>query len=77
MYQLFHDKEKYKIEIKPLKKIFEDTLTNITADEIYYHNTYYYFCKSRKPLKEIALKMKEVWFQEAEEHLQKVKDIKV
>lgn len=72
MYQLYHNKEEAKIEVKPIKAAFKDI--EIT-DEIRRYNQYYFFCNKRKLLKEKAEEIKTEWIKEAQETLDKFNQI--
>lgn len=74
MYQLFHDKEKCILEIKPLKDVFKNV--KIT-DELLRYNQNYFFCNNRKSLKEFAERMKQEWIDEAQVRLDAVTQIKI
>ncbi|MBD8836205.1 hypothetical protein IFU39_00030 [Paenibacillus sp. CFBP 13594] len=76
MYQLYHDKEKSIIEVKGLKKVFQNANLNIT-DEPYRYNQYYYFCKNRKALVEMGRGIKEEWLKELKASLEAIERIKI
>lgn len=72
MYQLYHDKEKAKIEVKPIKAVFRNI--EIT-DEITRYNQYHFFCNKRKLLKVKAEEIKAEWIAEAQETLDRFNQI--
>jgi hypothetical protein len=72
MYQLYYDKEKFIIEIKPLKAHFKNIPI---TDEVKVYNQCYYFCNKRKLLKEFALKIKQEWANELLDRLNLVNNI--
>jgi hypothetical protein len=74
MYQLFVKKSEFRIEVKPLSKTFRNI--EIT-DQVEQYNDYYYFCKSRKALKEKALEIKSQWVKEAEDMLKRYESIEI
>lgn len=76
MYQLHHDKEKSIIEVKSLKKAFQNMNLNIT-DEPYRYNQYFYFCKNRRALVEMGKGIKEEWLREAKASLEAIERIKI
>jgi len=75
-YQLFYRKDKYEINIKPLKECFKDYEKSINED-ITIYNEYYMFSCDRKKLKQKALSMKQEWTEELEAKLVKVYEIKI
>ncbi|NMB10334.1 MAG: hypothetical protein GX982_06550 [Tissierellia bacterium] len=74
MYQLYLDKDKCILEIKKLSKVFK----NVEIEEdLFQYNDCYYFGKNRKVLKDKAKEIKKRWQSEAENRLEKVKNIKI
>lgn len=76
MYQLYYNRERKEIKIKPLEKIFQRDNLLIT-EELYEYNDCYYFCKSRKILKEKAEEIKVEWIKELEEEINGLKSIEI
>lgn len=63
-YELYHCKEKYKMELKPLRKIFDREKDRMLTDTLHYYNDCYYFSTNRKMLKNFATEMLEEWKEE-------------
>lgn len=76
MYNLYVDKSETKIEIKPLRKVFHNHIGSIT-DEVSQYNSVYYFCAKKKPLLDLATRIKEEWLKEAEERVNTIKKITI
>ena len=60
---LYYNEEKCIIQLKPLAKTFlndkwAEKIDELSDDDVLYYNSCYYFAKTRKPLKELGLKMK-------------------
>jgi len=78
-YALYVNKESFKIEIK-LKKINGKRYgmeMYVDGDIVVRYNSCYYVCGSRKPLKEFALELKNIWIKEAEQNLVLMHSIKI
>lgn len=75
MYTLYHDKEKGVIKLTKARKAFQNS--KYFTEDITYYNCNYYFCLTRKPLKEKALELKQEWLEEAESRVQLIKNIKI
>ncbi|MFE4571320.1 hypothetical protein [Paenibacillus chitinolyticus] len=76
MYNLYISKTERKIEIKPLRKVFQNYRDSIT-DEVTKYNEVYYFCAKRKPLVDFAEQTKQGWIDELEFELNKIKKIQI
>ena len=74
MYQLYLDKDKCILEIKKLSKVFK---IDEIEEDLFQYNDCYYFGKNRKVLKDKAKEIKKRWQSEAENRLEKVKNIKI
>lgn len=75
MFQLYFSKEKKELKIEPLKKLMIDE-SKITNEVMKYSNCYF-VSLDRKALRDKANSLKEKWIKEAEEELNKFKDIKI
>ncbi|OPH61768.1 hypothetical protein BC351_00570 [Paenibacillus ferrarius] len=76
MYNLYINKTEGKIEIKPLRKVFQNLSSTIT-EEVTRYNEVYYFCTKKKPLVEFAEQKKQEWIIELENELIKLKNIQI
>ena len=76
MYELYHDKNKHEIRIKPLRNLFDHVRSQLNETPLRY-NDYYWFCTARKPLVELAKKIKDSWIGELEESLDRVNKIDI
>lgn len=74
MYNLYASRAEGKLEIKPLKKVFNHSKESIT-ENVTQFNSVYYFCSKRKPLVEFAENLKQEWLQEVECEVSRIKNI--
>ena len=85
MYQIYYSKKGYKIDVKPLAKVFKDgTLTRkfITdaennPGEVIRYNNCYSFSTSRKALVEFGHSLKEKWIDELRDEINRFESIKI
>lgn len=78
MYKLYHNKNGMELEISKVKanqRWFLELSCN--DDEIVRYNDCYYVSKSRKPLNELAKKIKTEWIKEAEGLLEKYRNMEI
>ena len=83
MYQLYIDKNNYKLKVDKLKKSFQHYGPLIAfghtckEDDIFDYNDCYKMCKSRKVLVQLARDIKDYWLSEAMDVVQKIEEIKI
>ena len=83
MYQLYIDKNNYKLKVDKLKKQFQYYGPLIAfghtckEDDIYDYNDCYKMCKNRKVLVQLARDIKDYWLSEAMDVVQKIEKIKI
>lgn len=79
MYQLYIDKKKLILKVKPLEKHFLGWIdeTKFTEDAILSYNENYKMSKSRQALVQCAREIKALWLSEAMLVVQKIEEIKI
>ena len=79
MYQLYIDKTKLILKVKPLDKHFVGWIdeTQLTEDTILTYNDNYKMSKNRKVLVQHAREIKALWLAEAQMIVQKIEEIKI
>lgn len=79
MYQLYIDKKKLILKVKPLEKHFLGWIdeSQFTEDSILTYNENYKMSKSRKALVQLARDIKALWLAEAMMEVQKIEEIKI
>ena len=74
MYSLYYNKEQGIIKVsKSIKALQNEKYT----EEVTYFNPYYYLCLYRKPLVELAKKIREEWIKEYESKINDLKNLKI
>lgn len=76
MYNLYHNKEKGELKLIKVSSSNRKLHTTYKAQPSYF-NDCYYVCMERKPLKELAISIKEQWLKEAKERVEMLENMKV
>lgn len=83
MYQLYINKDNYKLKVTPLQTTFRKVGSIIKFEEngsdtdILDYNSCHKMCKTRKVLVQLARDIKAEWLQEVMEQVKKIENIKI
>ena len=83
MYQLYIDKENFKLKIYPIQACLKYDRQILMYksrgrdDEILHYNDLYAICKTRKVLLQYARNIKAEWLQEAKDRVEQIEAIKI